>query len=226
MTTLDSDTLWYQSETEEATTHTEICLPQSLDASDSILRARISAAPIMLVRAPSDFELTRASPSRSPSSIPTHRSITDTTTSANAYSDDFYHQPLSNREIAAIAASLGVSVSLLIATCFCFWVWKRRSSNNKPQPQESPGINSSSSNPCGETKAEMEDPVSAGELFKQSGAYRGKPELGSEADKTHGANPIEVDRILLSSQDNVAENSSPGDRNSNTLGHAHPAELE
>lgn len=232
--TLDSDTLWYQSETEEATTYTEICLPQNLDASDSILKARISATPIMLVRESSDFESATslsagASPVRSPSTVPTaNPPITfDGTALANALFDKDSQSSLSNGTIAAISVSAALSVILFVAACLYFRAWRRRCSNNKPHPRASDGNNSSSLNPCEETKAEMEDPVSARELFKQSGAYRGKPELGSEVDRTQSSIPDEEDSMIPSStQDHVAEDSLPGDRDSNGLGHAYPAELE
>lgn len=238
---LDSDTLWYQLETEEATTYTEICLPQNLDASDSILRARISATPIMLVRESSDSESAPtlsagASPVRSPSTVPTPRSSADATVFGSAVSDNDSHPYISNSGVAGIATAATLSVILLVAICLCFRAWRRRSSNHKLHPGASGVDNSSSSNPCEEAKAEMEDPVSARELLKQSGAYRGKPELGSEVDRTQNNKPDEADRILPSSpQDRIAEDSSPGHRGFHGLGHAYsddrlghvyPAELE
>lgn len=72
----------------------------------------------------------------------------------------------------------------------------------------------------------MEDPVSARELSKQSGAFQGKPELGNEVDKTHCSNPGEADRIHPPRpQDDVTEN-LPGDGVSIGLAQAEPAELE
>lgn len=228
--TLYSDTLWYQSETEEATTYTEICLPQNLDASDSIDTARVSATPIMLVRQPSDFESTAtvsagASPVRSPSTIPTPRSSTNVAGLGVPVTDKYSDSSLSNGAIAAISASAALSAIVLVATFLFFRAWRRRSSNKKPQPGASAGNNPSYSNPGEETKAEMEDPVSARELFKQSCAYRGKPELGSEVDRTHGSNPDEAGGILPSStQDHVAEDLLPRDKDFNGLGHAYSDE--
>lgn len=232
--TLESDTLWYQSETEEATTYTEICLPQNLDASDSILKARISATPIMLVHESSDLESAPtpsagASPVPSPSTVPpsSPRFDFNETSLANALIGNNSHSPISKGTIAAISITAALSVILFLAACLYFRAWRRRSSNNKPQPGASTVKNPSSSSPCEEPKAEMEDPLSARELFKQSGAYRGKPELGDEVDKTHVRNPDEADMIVPpGTQSHIAQEPLPGERDFNGLGQPYPAELE
>lgn len=214
------ETLWYQSETEEATTYTEIHLPQTLDASDTLLRARISATPILLVRNASDSgSATTFAAGASPIPSPTAVVFAD--------GGDEPHSSPSNGDIAAIAAGAAMSVILSIAAVFLCRAWGRRRSNKTSQAEENPANKPSVPNPSDELKAEMEDPISTQELFKQSGAYRGKPELGSEVDKTHGSSPDEADGILpTSTQDQVVENPLPMNSDVNRLSLAYPAELE
>lgn len=221
-----SGTLWYQSETEEATGRTEISIPHRPNAESTILDAFVLVTPIMMVWESSDLvssahSATGLSSLQSPSAAFTPRPTGATTGTSIPHSES----SISAGAVAAISASLAV---LLLVAAFLFYrAWRRRRSNKNPQPERNSGNNLIVCKPNGELKAEMEDPMSARELFKQSGAFRGKPELGNEVDRTNSSNPGEVDRTIPpSTQDNVAEDSSPGDRASMGLGHADPAELE
>lgn len=229
---LYSGTLAYQYESDDAIIYTEIYIPQVSETSFSIVAAGISATPIMMVWESSDLvsatpPATGLSSLQPPSSTLTSGPTTHVTGAAGTISDDDSHSSLSNGSVAAIATSATLSVILLVAAYLFFRAWRRRSSNIKAQTRPDDGKDSNFSNPCEGTKAEMEDPVSARELFKQSGAYRGKPELGSEVDTTHGRNPDDADIILPSgTPSHIAEDSLPGDRDVKGLGHAYPAELE
>lgn len=224
-----SGTLWYiQSESEEATGHTEISLPHRLNAESTVLDAEFYVTPIMMVWESSDLVSSAVSATglttvQSPSAAFTPRPTAATTGTGNSRSDS----SLSNGAVAAISTSAAMAVILLVAAFLFYRAWRRRRSSKNPHPEENSGNNPRVCKPNGELKAEMEDPVSARELFKQSGAFRGKPELGNEVDKTHSSNHGEEDRTIPpSTQDNVGEDSLPGDRAPVGLFHADPAELE
>lgn len=222
--TMDSETLFYQSETEEATTHTEVHLPQAFVESQhnttiqrsltSITSAEISATPLMLVWESTDIIVTAT-----PSKISNPRPPTATATT-NAQQET--RPSLSSGTVAAISASAALSVILLIAAYLFHRASKRRSSNNNPQP----GV-SAEKKPGEEVKAEMEDPLSAQTLFTQSGAYRGKPELGNEVNRPCLENLDNADTNFSPiSNDQSAAGSSPDDRIISASVGAHPAELE
>lgn len=222
--TMDSETLFYQLETEEATTYTEMHFPQAFVESQqyttiqksltSITSAEIRATPLMLVWESLDIVVTAT-----PSQISSPRPPTATATT-NVQQES--RPSLSSGTVAAISASAALSVILLIAAYLFHRASKRRSSNNNPQPGVGP-----EKKPDEEVKAEMEDPLSAQTLFTQSGAYRGKPELGNEVNKPGLENLDNADTNLSPiSNDQSAAGSLPGDRNISVPGAAHPAELE
>lgn len=223
--TMDSDTLWFQFETEEATTHTEIHLPQSIDQREhtsyesSVMSAHIYATPLMLVWESTDIVATATR-----STVSNTRSPTATATT-NLQQET--RPPLSSGTVAAISASAALSVILLIAAYLFHRASKRRSSNDNPQPGVSAEKVSEPYKPGEEVKAEMEDPLSAQTLFTQSGAYRGKPELGSEVNSPCHENSDNANTSLSPiNNDQSAAGSSPGDRIVSVSVGAHPAELE
>lgn len=220
---MDSETLFYQLETEEATTYTEMHFPQAFVESQqyttiqksltSITSAEIRATPLMLVWESLDIVVTAT-----PSQISSPRPPTATATT-NVQQET--RPSLSSGTVAAISASTALSVILLIAAYLFHRASKRRSTNN-PLPGVGP-----EKKPDEEVKAEMEDPLSAQTLFTQSGAYRGKPELGNEVNKSGLENLDNADTNLSPTiNDQSAAGSPPGDRIISVSGGAHPAELE
>lgn len=223
-----SGTLWYQSETEEATGHTEISIPTRPNAESTILDAFLLVTPIMMVWQSSDL-VSAADSATGPTSLQPPSTAfaprpTATSTGTNIPHSD---SPLSRGAVAAISASAALGAILLAAAFLFYRAWRRRRSNKNPQTEQNAGKAPEICRPNDEIKAEMEDPVSARELFKQSGAFRGKPELANEVNRAHSSNPGEADRnIPPSTQEDVAEDSLAEDRASTGLGHADPAELE
>lgn len=224
---MSSGTLWYQAETEEATDHTAISMEQHINAESIFNGAEISVTPIILVWEPSDLVSSTASATgltslQSPT-IFTPRPTASTIDTSIPHRDS----ALSNGAVAAISVSAAMAAILLVAAFLFHRAWRRRRSHGTSQAEVNLGDTPSIPKPRGEVKAEMEDPVSARELFKQSGAYRGKPELGNEVDDIQRSNPGEPERMPPhSTQDLVVEESLPGERNGNALGHADPVELE
>lgn len=212
---LHAGTVWYQLETEEATGYTEMHVPQSLTGEFRVVDVLISATPIIMVWEASDL----ASPT-APSTVYGPRPPLSTTDTSISNSDS----SLSNGTVAAISVSAVLAVILLVSGFLFYRSWRRRRSIGTLQPEGDTGTTPGDLRPEDGPKAEMEDPVSAQELSKQSGAFRGKPELGNDAAKIHSSNPEEEDRIIPpTSQD---DDSAPGDRAQITSGPVSPAELE
>lgn len=222
--TMDSETLFYQFETEEATTYTEMHLPQVIvesqrymtmqKAPTTITRAEIWATPLMLVWESTDIIVT-ATPSKTSNPRPP-------TATATTNVQQETRPSLSGGTVAAISASAALSVILLIAAYLFHRASKRRYSNNNPQP----GV-IAEKKPGEEVKVEMKDPLSAQTLFTQSGAYRGKPELGNEVNRPCLENLDNADTNFSPiCNDQSAAGSSPGDRIISVSAGAHPAELE
>lgn len=225
--TMDSDTLWYQLESEYATTHTEISLPQVLGsesftsfyvAGTSIISANISATPLMLVWEASDL-VASATPGTVSTPLPPTATV-----ATNEHQES--HPSLSDGAVAAISTSAALSVILIIAACLFYRASKRRSSKGNPQPEMSAEKTSQPWKPDEEVKPEMEDPLSAQGLLTQSGAYQGKPELGSEVNKPCEGNPDNADTTISPIiEDRSAEGPSPGDETFSVPASAEPAEL-
>lgn len=215
---LHAGTVWYQFETEEATGYTEMHVPQSLTVELRVVDAFISATPIIMVWEASDL----VSPT-APSTVYGPRPPLFTTDTSLSDSDS----SLSNGTVAAISVSAVLTVILLVSGFLFYRSWRRRRSIGTSQHEVNTGTTPGDLRPDDAPKAEMEDPVSAQELCKQSGAFRGKPELGNEAATTRSSNPEEGDRTIPpTSQDDIAEDSATRDRACIVSGRASPAELE
>lgn len=214
---LHSGTVWYQSETEEATRFTEMHLPMLLNAESTAVDAFLTASPIIML-----WEASHLASSTAPSTVYGPRPPVFTTDTSISDSDS----SLSNGTVAAISVSAVLAVILLVSGFLFYRSWRRRRLTRTSQPEEDTGTTPGVIRPDDALKPEMEDPVSAQELSKQSGAFRGKPELGNEAAGTRSSNP-EEDRIIPSTcQDDIAEDSAPRDTACIVSGRASPADLE
>lgn len=215
---LTAGTVQYQYETEEATGYTEMHVSQSLNAESIIVQAEVSATPMIMVWEASDL----VSPT-APSTVYGPRPPLSTTDTSISHNDS----SIPNGTVAAISVSAVLTVVLLVSGFLFYRSWRRRRSIGTSQPEGDTGTTPSDLRPVDAPKAEMEDPVSAQELSKQSGAFRGKPELGNDAAQMHSSNPEEEDRIIPpTSQDDSADDSAPGDRAEIRSGPVSPAELE
>lgn len=228
---LSSGTLWYQSESEEATSYTEMHIPHSGNPNSTVMAAVFTVTPIIMVWESSDLVSHTAPETGITSLTSTSTVITIFNPQPTVYTEDESTDDngssLSNGAVAAISTSAALAVILLVATFLFYRAWRRRRSAETSKPEVNSGETPGAPRTNEEIKAEMEDPVSARELFKQSGLYRGKPELGTEVDELKQSNPGEADMIKpTDTRDIVAEHSLSGNRNAHELRHADPVELE
>ncbi|KAI3391523.1 hypothetical protein diail_7185 [Diaporthe ilicicola] len=209
--------------TDEATTHMEL----SIDPTGEYISATITATPIMLVWEPTDLlttadASTSLGPVSSPGTIPQPRETAPTTSESSTVQEG---RNLSKNTVVAISVSVACSFILLVAAFWFYRASRRRSSDDFPhaQPEQSARPISNSPQPIEKVKSEMEDPVSTMELQKQSGAYQGKPELGTQVNKLYNSK-IPEDNVTSPSatQDESLANPSLSKRESGMIA----AELE
>lgn len=224
-----SDNLRYQSETEEATTYTEIPSSQVLSDYIGTLVIEFVATPMIMVWEQSDLGSATIPATGLTSLHPSSTVFTPRPTAATseAVPSGSSHSSLSNGAVAAISTSAALSAIMLVAAYLFYRASRRRSANNNSQPEAGAGSTSNFSKPAVEVKAEMEDPVSAQELVKQSGAYRGKPELGNEVSETWDSNTGEMSATGLSiTRDQALASPLPVNESGGTLARGQLAELE